>query len=90
MTRSSADIYYVSNKKESALIKTSRMDLLDFRNIDFNQWTFILSAFPQESMAKIKAKKITHFQLVVKNGKVDEGLGLLSVGIKYRYLSAVK
>ncbi|WP_243299141.1 DUF2460 domain-containing protein [Bacillus litorisediminis] len=90
MTRTSADLYYVSNKKESALIKTSRMDLLDFRNIDFNNWSFIVSSFPQESMAKIKAKKITHFQLVIKNDKLDEGLGLLSVGMKYRYQSAVK
>jgi hypothetical protein len=90
MTRTSADLYYISNKKESELVKTSRMDLLDFRNIDFNQWTFILSAFPQGSMAKIKAKKITHFQLVIKNGKIDEGLGLLSVGIRYRYQSAIK
>jgi hypothetical protein len=90
MTRTSADLYYVSNKKESGLVKTSRMDLLDFRNIDFNNWTFILSPFPQEAMAKIKAKKITHFQLVIKNEKLDEGLGLLSIGIKYRYQSAVK
>jgi hypothetical protein len=90
MTRTSADLYYVSNKKESELVKTSRMDLLDFRNIDFNNWSFILSSFPQESMAKIKAKKITHFQLVFKNEKEDEGLGLLSIGIKYRYQSYIK
>lgn len=90
MSRTSAELYYISNKKESALIKTSRMDLLDFSNIDFNQWSFLLSSFPQESMAKIKAKKITHFQLVMKNDKIDEGLGLLSIGVKYRYQSAVK
>lgn len=90
MTRTSADLYYISNKKESDLVKTSSMDLLDFRNLDFNRWSFILSSFPQESMAKIKAKKITHFQLYIKNDKADDGMGLLSVGIKYRYQSAVK
>lgn len=90
MTRTSADLYYITNKKESNLIKSSRMDLLDFRNIDFNNWSFILSQFPQETMAKIKAKKVTHFQLIFKNDKLDEGLGLLSVGIKYRYQSPVK
>lgn len=90
MTRTSADLYYISNKKESDLVKTSSMDLLDFRNIDFNRWSFILSSFPQENMAKIKAKKITHFQLVIKNDKADDGMGLLSVGIKFRYQSAVK
>lgn len=90
MTRTSADLYYISNKKESELVKTSRMDLMDFRDIDFNNWSFILSQFPQEAMAKIKAKKVTHFQLIIKNEKLDEGLGLLSVGIKYRYQSPVK
>lgn len=90
MTRTSADLYYISNKKESELVKTSRMDLMDLRDIDFSNWSFILSQFPQESMAKIKAKKITHFQLIIKNEKLDEGLGLLSVGIKYRYQSPVK
>ncbi|AYC29643.1 phage tail fiber protein [Paenisporosarcina cavernae] len=90
MTRTSVDLYYISNKKESDLVKSSRMDLLDFRNIDFNNWSFILSQFPQEAMAKIKAKKITHFQLLMKNDKLDEGLGLLSIGIKYRYQSPVK
>lgn len=90
MTRTSADVYYVSNKKQSSLVKTSRMDLLDFRNIDFNHWSFIISTFPQEAMAKIKAKKITHFQVRIENNKLDEGIGLLSVGIKYRYQSEVK
>jgi hypothetical protein len=90
MTRTSADLYYISNKKESALVKTSRMDLFDLGNIDFTNWSFTLSQFPQESMAKIKAKKVTHFQLIIKNEKLDEGLGLLSVGIKYRYQSPIK
>jgi hypothetical protein len=89
-TRTSADLYYISNKKESALIKTKRMDLLDFRNLDFNNFTFILSSFPQEVMAKIKAKKITHFQLKLVNNKLDESMGILSLGISYRYQSAVK
>jgi hypothetical protein len=90
MTRTSADVYYVSNKKYSDLVKSSRMDSLDFRDIDFNNWSFIVSSFPQEAMAKIKAKKITHFQLIFENKKLDEGLGLLSAGIKYQMQSEIK
>lgn len=89
-SKTSADLYYVSNKKTSDLVKTARMDLLDFRDINFEQWTFNLSVFPKENMAKIKAKKITHFQLILENNKLNEGLGLLSVGIKHRFQSAVK
>lgn len=89
-SKTSVKLYYVSNRKPSDLVKTSRMDLLDFRNIDFSHWSFNLSTFPQESMAKIKAKKITHFQLIMINDELDEGLGLLSIGIKHRFQSAVK
>lgn len=89
-TRGSADIYYKSNKKMSELLKTTRVDILDFRNVDFSKFSFLFSSFPLEKMVKIKAKKITHFQLVIENNKLDEGLGLLSLGIKYIYQSEVK
>jgi hypothetical protein len=89
-TRTSADVFYVSNKKVSDLVKSKRMDLFDFRDLDFNNLSFLLSSFPQEVMAKIKAKKITHFQLIIENNKPDESLGLLSLGIKFRYQSEVK
>jgi hypothetical protein len=89
-SRTSIDLYYVTNKKESDIVKSTRMDLLDFTNIDFNHFTFLTNLFPQEAVAKIKAKKVTHFQLVIRNGKLDESLGVLSVGIKYQYQSSIK
>jgi hypothetical protein len=89
-SRTSVDLHYVTNKKESDLVKSSRMDLLDFTNIDFNHFSFLVNSFPQESMAKIKAKKVTHLQLLLKNGKLDESLGVLSVGVKYQYQNPVK
>lgn len=88
--RGGADIYYKSNKKSSDLLKTTRINILDFRDIDFANFSFLFSTFPQEKMIKIKAKKITHFQLIIENNKVDEGLGILSLGIKYIYQSEVK
>lgn len=89
-TKTSADLYYVTNKKESELVKTSRMDQLDFRLVDFNYFSFLASSFPQETMVKIKAKKVTHFQLIFENKKEDESMGILSAGIKYLYQNYVK
>jgi len=88
--RTSVDLYFVTNKNESGLVKETRMDLLDFNDVDFNLFSFLTTSFPQESMAKIKAKKITHFQLVYKNEKIDESIGILSTGIKFRYQAFVK
>lgn len=88
--RTSADVYYISNKKASDLIKTIRMDTYDMSDLDFNYYSFLTSDFPQEAMLKIKAKKVTHFQLIIENRRIDESLGLLSTGIKFRYQSEVK
>lgn len=90
MTRASADVYYKSDKKSSDLLKTTRVDILDFRDVDFNYFSFLFTTFPQVKMVKIKAKKITHFQLSLENNKNNEGLGILSLGIKFRYQSEVK
>ncbi len=89
-THSSVDLYYTTNKKQSDLIKTKRMDLFNFWLMDFNKFSFVTSDFPQEVKTRIKAKKITHFQLMIQNNKLDEGLGILSLGIKFRYGSEVR
>jgi hypothetical protein len=88
---SSADLYYITNKKYSKLVKTAASSgTLDFRSLDFNDFTFNTSVFPREVMAKIKAKKITHFQLVFKNDRLDEAMAISSAAIKYRYMSYIK
>lgn len=89
-TKTSADVYYTTDKKVSDLVKTKRMDQLDFTMFDFNYFSFVRSTFPQEVMVRIKAKKITHFQLMIQNNKLNESLGLLSLGIKFRYGSDVR
>jgi hypothetical protein len=89
-SRTSIDVSYVTNKKDSDVVNSTRMDLLDFTNIDFNHFSFLTNLFPQEAVAKVKAKKVTHFQLVLKNGKLDESLGILSLGIQYQYQSSIK
>lgn len=88
--RTSTDIYYVTNKKVSDLVKTKRMDQFDFWTFNFNFFSFIRSNFPQETAIRMKIKKVTHFQLILKNDKLDESMGILATGIKYRYGSNVK
>lgn len=89
-TRTSVDLYYQTNKKLSDLVKTKRLDLLNFTNLDFNHFSFLMTNFPQDVMVKVKQKKITHFQLRLVNDKLDESMGILSIGIKFRYQSEVK
>ncbi|MGD6898599.1 hypothetical protein [Bacillus infantis] len=88
--RTSADLYYVSDKKSRKFIKTTRKDLYDYSHFDYSVFTYGTNEFPQEASNKIKAKKIVYFQLEIRNDKLDESFGLYSLGIKFNYQNFVK
>lgn len=89
-TFSSADLYYVTDKVTSDLITTARMDLFDWNTFNFENLSFIMSAFPQEVASKVKAKKIIYFQLILKNPRLNESMGILSIGLKVQEGREVK
>jgi hypothetical protein len=64
--------------------------LFDFGNVDFTNLTFQYSPFPKELKKKIKAKKITHFQLSIANDRMNESLTVLSLVIKYQILNFIR
>jgi hypothetical protein len=86
----SADLYYVSDKKSRKFVKTTRKDLFDYNYVDYSKFSYGSREFPQEAMNKIKAKKIVYFQLEIRNEQMDEPFGLLSLGLKFRYQALVK
>jgi hypothetical protein len=92
-SQTSVELYYSSDKKENVAInagKPIQFNLFDFGNIDFANFTFYTSNFPKEVHTKVKAKQITHFQLTIKNSKLNESLTVLSLGIDYRYQNKVR
>lgn len=92
--RASADLFYATDRTASGDVQgtgvTARVDLLDFTELDFDRFSFQTSALPQEVAAKIKAKKIVYFQIILQNDRLDESMGILSVGIKVRVQREVK
>lgn len=92
MSKTSVDISYESDKEVKILTDNQAISfsLFDFSDIDFSNFSFRASIFPQEIKRKVKAKKITHFQLTLTNNKLNEGLTVLSLGIKYQYGNFVK
>lgn len=86
----SADLYYVSDKKSRRFIKTTRKDLYHYGFQDYSRFGYGSREYPQEATNKIKAKKIVYFQIEVRNEINDEPLGLLSLGIQYQYQRNVK
>jgi hypothetical protein len=87
MSRTSVDLSYESDDGTFTIEanKPIKFSLFDFNNIDFSNFSFRSSQFPQTEKRKVKAKKITHFQLIITNANLNEGLTILSLGIKYVY-----
>lgn len=85
-----ASFFYRTDKKTSGLLKAIKIKMLDFRTIDFTNFSFLFTNFPLERMLKIKAKKVTHFQLIIESNDLDHTIGLLSLGVKFTYQSEVK
>ncbi len=89
-SRSSGDIYYITNKDLGELRKQYTIDILDWNDIDFNRWTFNTVDSPQVQPSKAKAKKITLFQVKIENKTLNESFGLYELQINYRIGSKVR
>lgn len=89
--KTSVNLSYVTDKKENTIIgKPVTFNLFDFNTLDFESFTFYFSSVPKEFKQKIKAKKITHFQVMLQNKELDESLDVLSLSLSYRYQSRVR
>lgn len=88
--RTSADVYFQTDKKDRKHVKMTRKDLFNYAYFDYSKYSYSSNVFPQESNNKIKAKKIVYFQLEIRNEQMDEGMGLLSLAIQFNYQANVK
>jgi hypothetical protein len=91
LSKTSVNISYESDKETKTITDNEiKFNLFSFSHIDFSNFSFRTSQFPREMKRKVKAKKITHFQLTIKNENVDEGLTVLSLGMKFQYGNTIK
>ena len=82
-SRNSAELWIKTNKKEETFIKEYRLVTFDFNNIDFGDFDFLLSSFPQAYGKKVKAKKILYFQPIFKCSKINEASTINNITIQY-------
>ncbi|WP_416731371.1 phage tail fiber protein [Fictibacillus sp. JL2B1089] len=90
--KTSVDVSYETDLKKTTIkgSKPIQFNLFSFKQINFNNFSFKSTSFHKTAKIKIKAKKITHFQLTLSNDKLDESLTILSMAIKYRYQGQIK
>lgn len=83
ISRNSANMYIKTNKKEETFIKEYRIVAFNFNNVDFNDYSFLLSNFSQPFGKKVKAKKIIYFQVIFKCVKIHEAMTLNNITLQY-------
>ena len=64
---SSADIGFISNKKESSQKKHIEYKLQLFNDVDYANFSFKISNNPQPFRLKMKAKKFTNLKITIDN-----------------------
>lgn len=62
-----------------------KFNLFSFATLDFANFTFQFSSFPQEFVVRIHEPKVQYFQLTLTNNNLNESLTILSLTIKYMY-----
>lgn len=87
-TRSSADMYYITDKKISKLIKKIRTVRLNFNDINFNDFSFNISTLPKTGKKQIN-KDLIYLQIILKNPRGGEGMTITSVTSKFSFAGEV-
>lgn len=92
-TRSSVDIGIKTNSMSNAItVKKQGLGILDFNDIDFGaeNFTFISNANARKAVLKKKIKKYEALQFVIKNDKINEGLGIFNITKSYTVTNYIK
>lgn len=63
-------------------VKEAFASLFTYSLLAYSRFTYSGSTFPQQTRAKVKAKKIGYYQIKLSNNKVNESIGILSVSQK--------
>jgi hypothetical protein len=89
-SRSSVNVYSVTDATAETLVRTGALDLFDFGDIDFARFTFNTFDSPQVIALNKKIKKFIVLQLILENDAVNEGFGVYGVEVQYAIGNYVK
>ena len=80
-SRTSVIIKFVTDRKNEEQSKELSVEyiLMDFNNIDFNDFSFLTNVNPQPKRLKGKIKKFTYLQTIFENDTNDETLTVLKL-----------
>lgn len=84
-TRSSAEIYVITDKEEKDKpVKTAKAGMLDFSDFDFSLISFNTRDVATIIPLNTKVKKYSTLQFMVRNNEISQGLGVLGIEKRYK------
>jgi hypothetical protein len=80
----SVEVYYSSDNSQGKIKLTeTRQDLFDYSMLDYATFNYGVNELPQECADKLRQKKFSFMQFTFRNSKLDEGLGLVNLIVKF-------
>lgn len=79
-----------SDRRSDYIDKAVTMILSTFRSANFGAWSFLTNRAPQMERLKLKVKKFTYYQLVLKSNYTASDATVLGVDFRIRYTGYVK
>lgn len=89
-TRSKVVVSYETDRSNSSGELIAEYSLLDFDDVDFNDFYFNISRNPQPFKFKIRAKKIDYFKIKLQNNFEDYNATILTITLPVRTGGEVK
>ncbi len=84
-TRSSAEIYVITDKEEKKEpVKTAKAGMLDFSDLDFSLISFNTRDVATIIPLNTKVKKYSTLQFMVRNNEPSQGMGVLGIEKRYK------
>lgn len=88
---SEADLYIRdSNNAEWRFITTELMQLFAYSIVQYSSFTYSANFFPRRVAEKVKTKKISYFQMELRNDKPQSFIGIIQVALNYILQREVK
>lgn len=78
-TRSSAKVYFRTDREPVEYRTGATMDIFSWEDLDFNRFTFNANDAPQEIFFNTKVKKYKRLQILIRNDSADEGFGVFGI-----------
>lgn len=70
---------------KTEFIDSARNEWFDYETLDYSLWSYNTSEEPDIVVMKVKAKKVAYYQLVIQNTRMNEGLKIDSLALKFIY-----